>query len=89
MYLHLGQETLVSEKDIIGIFDMDNTTSSKWTRRLLEQAERDGRLVSVTADIPKSFVLCAEKDGYTVYLSQLGTATLRQRAGSLFSGGDI
>ena len=25
MYLHLGQETVVRERDIIGIFDLDNT----------------------------------------------------------------
>ena len=24
MYLHLGQETVVRERDIIGIFDLDN-----------------------------------------------------------------
>ena len=29
MYLHLGQETVVRERDIIGIFDLDNTTVSR------------------------------------------------------------
>ena len=35
MYLHLGQDTVVKKKDIIGIFDMDTTTVSKISRDYL------------------------------------------------------
>lgn len=81
MYLHLGQSVVVSQKDIVGIFDLDNTTSSFRTRQFLERAEREGRAVTVSDDLPKSFVLCQEKDGKAlVYLSQLSSATLRGRA---------
>jgi hypothetical protein len=81
MYLHLGQSVVVHQKEIIGIFDLDNTTSSFRTRRFLERAEREGRAVTVTDDLPKSFVVCQKKNGETViYLSQLSPATLRGRA---------
>lgn len=81
MYLHLGQSVVVHQKDIIGIFDLDNTTSSFRTRKFLERAEREGRAVAVSEDLPKSFVLCQEKNGPAViYLSQLSPATLRGRA---------
>ena len=40
MYLHLGQETVVRERDIIGIFDLDNTTVSRHTRKTLNEAEK-------------------------------------------------
>lgn len=81
MYLHLGQSVVVHQKDIIGIFDLDNTTSSFRTRKFLERAEREGRTVAVSEDLPKSFVLCQGKDGAAViYLSQLSSATLRGRA---------
>ena len=42
MYLHLGQETVVRERDIIGIFDLDNTTVSRHTRKTLNEAEKAG-----------------------------------------------
>ena len=29
MFIHIGQDTVVIDKEIIGIFDMDNTTVSK------------------------------------------------------------
>lgn len=83
MYLHLGQDTVVREEDIVGIFDLDNTTESKWTRTMLEKAQEHGRVISVGDDIPKSFVLCSTADGFLVYLSQLNTATLRQRLGTV------
>lgn len=80
MYLHLGQAVLVHQKDIIGIFDLDNTSASFRTRKFLEKAEREGRLISVFDDLPKSFILCKNKKNQSiVYLSQLSSATLRGR----------
>lgn len=80
MYLHLGQETMVKTKDVIGIFDMDNTTVSKGTRRFLTQAEQAGRVVTVTSDLPKTFILCGSSRGdCKVYLSQISSFTLRKR----------
>ena len=32
MYKHLGADTVVKTKDIIGIFDIESTTVSKWSR---------------------------------------------------------
>ena len=60
MYLHLGLNVVVPEADVIGIFDLDNTTGSHITRKFLSDAERSGRVVSVSDDLPKSFVLCSE-----------------------------
>ncbi len=83
MYLHLGQSVMVKKASILGLFDLDNTTWSHRTRRFLEQAEREGRMVVVGDDLPKSFVLCQEGDGpATVYITQLNTATLLRRAES-------
>jgi hypothetical protein len=87
MYIHLGQDTVVREDEIVGIFDMDNTTESKWTRKMLQKAQEEGKVVSIGDDIPKSFVLVQNKEGYRIYLSQLNTATLKQRAGTLVPEG--
>ena len=80
MYLHIGQDTVLHEKAIIGIFDLDNTTSSKITRDFLNQAEKNGETVIVSDDLPKSFVLCEEEGKSTVYLTLLGSAALQRRA---------
>jgi hypothetical protein len=82
MYLHIGQDAVVYDRDIIGIFDMDNTTYSKISREFLSSAEKSGNVLTVGEDIPKSIVLCDGDRGTKIYLSQLGTATLKLRSES-------
>ncbi len=80
MYLHLGQSVVVPFKDVIGVFDLDNASWSHRTRAFLERAEKEGRVVSAAADLPRSFVLCQRPGrSSTVYLSQLTPATLAHR----------
>ena len=81
MYLHLGQNVTVPEAAVIGIFDLDNTTWSFRTRRFLERAEREGRVIPVGDALPLSFVLSREGNGPSlVHITQLTTATLLRRA---------
>lgn len=80
MYLHLGSSVVIHRDDVLGIFDLDNTTSSYITRDFLARAEKKGRVVSAGDDLPKSFLLCQDRQGkVTVYLSQLATSTLLRR----------
>ena len=80
MYLHLGSSVVIHQNDILGIFDLDNTTWSRHTRDFLSLAELEGRVVSIGDDLPKSFTLCRDPAGnVTVYLSQLSSATLFKR----------
>lgn len=87
MYLHLGQDVMVRMDQIVGIFDLDNCTVSKLTRQYLTEAEKRGRVVNVSMELPKTFVVCSNPDHrkknsgeeVTVYISQISAATLRKR----------
>ncbi|MBD5084212.1 MAG: DUF370 domain-containing protein [Clostridiales bacterium] len=82
MYLHLGQNVMVRNQDVIGVFDLDNTTWSFRTRRFLERAEREGRVITVGNDLPRSFVLTQEGDNLPmVYITALSCTALSARAG--------
>jgi len=80
MYLHLGQNVVVPEAAVIGVFDLDNTTGSHITRSFLGDAEKAGHVISVSEDLPKSFVVCDENSETKIYLSQLSSQTLLKRA---------
>lgn len=84
MYIHLGGDTIVLQKDIIGIFDLDTATVSKHTRDYLAKAEKNGEVITVTYELPKSFVVCRSDKGKRIYLSQLSTATLLKRKNLIF-----
>lgn len=84
MYLHLGQSTVITFDEIIGIFDLDNTTVAKKTRDYLSKAQKEGRVVEVSNELPKSFIVCRDKtDKIIIYLSQISTSTLLKRTEEL------
>lgn len=80
MYLRINNDCVVLKSDIIGIFDMDNTTVSRQGRDFLPRAERSGELIYTADELPKSYVV-TERDGKTkVYLSSLSSKVLQSRA---------
>lgn len=80
MYLHLGGDTVVAQKDIIAIFDLDITSTSKITREFLHVAEEEGFVVNVSMDLPKSYVLAEVNRETRVFISPISAATLLKRA---------
>ena len=83
MYLHLGQNEIVADRSVIGIFDLDKCSTSKRTRDYLSAAEDEGVVLDVSGDLPKSFVVCDHPyHRQIVYLSQLNPSTLKNRAES-------
>lgn len=82
MYLHLGQNTVITTDSIIGIFDIDACTISKKTRDYLAYAEKHKRVVNVSYELPKSFIVCESNGETTVYISQISAKTLLRREGT-------
>jgi hypothetical protein len=84
MYLHLGQDVVVRQKDLIGVFDIENTTISRTTRQYLNHAEKTGRVSYVNMELPKSFTICVpprrkQAQAEQVYISQIAPRTLLKR----------
>ncbi len=78
MYLSIGNDMSVRSGSVVGIFDLDNTTTSKRTRLFLEKAEKEGRVVPCD-DLPKSYVVTVEYGLERVYLTSLSARTLEKR----------
>lgn len=79
MYLHLGGDVVLRYADIVGIFDMDHASVSRRTRDFLASSQRAGDVVSVSEELPKSFVVASAGGRTTVFLTQISSATLRRR----------
>ncbi len=80
MYIHLGEDVSISDKNIIGIFDMEKTTIGKSTNRFFERATKEGRVVNVSYEMPKSFIVCQEDGREIIYISQISVSTLKKRS---------
>ena len=75
MYLHLGENYLIPQKDVVLIGDIDSTTMSDITKEFLNIAEEEGFIVDYSMGNARSFILTGE----TVYLSMISSSTLAKR----------
>lgn len=81
MFLHLGGDIVVNLNDVIAIFDLDVTSTSKTTREFLTIAEEEGFVINVSEeDLPKSFVIAETDETSKVFISPISSSTLLKRA---------
>ena len=78
MYLNIGKDFSVRDSSIIGIFDLDNTSTSRRTQEFLNHAEKEGNVVPCD-ELPKSFIVTSEYGLPRVWLTEYSTATLEKR----------
>ena len=87
MFLHAGNNKNIRVRNIIGIFDADNATVSRETKKYLKEAQQAGLVEFAQAEeLPKSFVLYsdtvsdfAEPGKFRVCFSQLSSTALEGR----------
>ena len=80
MYLHIGNGEIVVKEEIIGIFDMDTATVSAQTKKFLAKAEQKNEIRYSDSDIPKSFIICLEKDhSQKILFSRISASALKFR----------
>ena len=80
MFLHLGENVVVPIKDIIGIFDLQNSMYGSDTVQFLRMAEEDGFVEKITNEKPKSFVIAEVNKKSKIYLSPISSSTLNKRS---------
>ena len=79
MFLHAGNGRNIRQRDIIGIFDMDNATVSHVTRKYLSAEQKKKAVEAVADEIPKSFILYKNDGEFKICFSPLSTSALLGR----------
>ncbi len=80
MYVHIGQDTVIVNEEIIGIFDMENTTVMKSTVDFLNKAEKQGNVNNVALfELPKSFIVTENKQSKKIHISPVSVGTILKR----------
>ncbi len=80
MFLHLGVDTIVPLKSIIGIFDV-KITKAKSTENYLNDVRKNKKteIIDVSENGAKSFII-TEK---AVYFSTISSMTLKKRSANI------
>ena len=79
MYIHLGADIVINSDEVVGIFDLDNTTVRRTTKDFLKNAQQNKNIVENPGIFPKSFIVCKRKNCERIYLSGISSLTLRKR----------
>ena len=81
MFLHLGGDISVNEKNITAVMDLETTSVSKITKEYLSRAEERKEVSNISdADLPKSYVITVDPQGVRkIYISPISSATLMKR----------
>lgn len=79
MYLHIGNNLTIKTNSIVGIFDLDTSTHKKTTKDFLYDAEKKGKIKNVSFELPKSFIVCKDKNQDMIFISPISSGTLTKR----------
>ncbi len=80
MYLNIGSDTVISDKNILGIFDLDNTTIKQATKDYINKSAENGECIYVSIEeLPKSFIVTTKNNKKEIYISPLNTSTIFKR----------
>ncbi len=85
MIIHVGNDIILHQEEIIGIFDLENSSISKFTKEYLRKKQQENEVITVTKEMPKSFIVTVHQKKETVYLSQLAPSTLKKRSDSKYN----
>ena len=77
MFIHAGKNKNLRSASIVGIFDADSATVGKDMKKFLAGKQNEGKLITISDELPKAFVLC---DDGKVYFTQLSVKTLTDRS---------
>ena len=83
MYIHLGRDYVLNDRDIIGIFNLETTTIFPRGREFLNYAQKNGAVVSLSEELPQCYVL-ADAPVDTVNLSELSSTAMKKRTEAPF-----
>ena len=77
MYIHIGGDTVIKSTSIVGIMEIENTSTSKITKDYFRKNGKN--VINVSEDLPRSFIMTKEKNITNIYISPISTATLYKR----------
>lgn len=78
--IKIGGDIIIFRKDIVGIFDFDEFTSSDENREFFRDLRRRRRVINADKEkVPLSVILCVDETGKEqYYLSPISVSGLRK-----------
>ena len=84
MFVHIGGDFMIEANNIVAIMDFDNVTGERRTLNLLKNAEKEGRIVNIDYDLPRTMILVNDNHFNYVYLTPISVKQIEKRINNFF-----
>lgn len=79
MYLHVGDERLIHNEDIIGIFNIQYIKNTREYKSMYKDLEENHNLIDLSEGEGKSFILVEKNRDKKGYIAKIGANTILKR----------
>lgn len=79
MYLHIGKDFIINNKDIIGIFNIDYIKNTKEYKSLYNCLLEKKAIINISENQNKTFILLEKDNKIKGYITNIGANTIGKR----------
>lgn len=80
MFLHIGNNIILDEKDIIGIYNIESIRDTEEYKNLIESLKRTNNLVMQAEGDAKSLIMTKDNDKILGYETNISSITIAKRS---------
>lgn len=79
MYLHIGKDIVINDKEIISILNLNYVKNTKTYKKMYKNLEEKKAIINIADNKEKTFILTKEKSVEKAYISNISVNTLIKR----------
>ena len=79
MYLHIGKDIVINDKEIISILNLNYVKNTKTYKKMYKNLEEKRAIINIADNKEKTFILTKEKSVEKAYISNISVNTLIKR----------
>lgn len=79
MYLHLGNNYIIKQKDLIAIYNIESIKDTAEYKSLIKELEEKHLLIKSESIEPKSLIIVKDEDKILGYFSNISSTTIAKR----------
>ena len=79
MYVHIGKDNIIEEKNIISILDLEKMLENKKIEDILKELKIENNIVNKKNGNEKSLILVKKQEKIEAYFSNISSTTLVKR----------
>ena len=79
MYLHIGNNIVISKEEIIGIFDIESLKNGKNFLMNYNNIKNTNNFIDISEGKEKSYIIIKKEENIIVYISNISSLTLARR----------